>query len=94
MSARDSTDILENRKISFSCQDLNSGTLRLLVGKPAEGNGLLGSPTYREKENIKVNLKELGFEGLGVEGDKGGGQGAFAKEFAEEVGDFEGDGEG
>jgi hypothetical protein len=55
--ARDSTDILENRKISFSCQDLNPESLRLLAGKPAEGNGLLGSPTYREKENIKVDLK-------------------------------------
>jgi hypothetical protein len=47
LSARDSTDILESRKISYFCQDLNPVSPRLLVGKPAEGNGLLGSPIYR-----------------------------------------------
>jgi hypothetical protein len=37
---------------------------RVLVGKP-EGKGLLGRPRFRWKDNIKMDLQELGFFGMG-----------------------------
>jgi hypothetical protein len=35
---------------------------RVLIGM-LEGKKLLGSPRYRWNDNIKMNLKELGWEG-------------------------------
>jgi hypothetical protein len=39
------------------------GVYRVLVGKP-EGRKLLGRPRRRWKDNIKMNLQEVGFWGM------------------------------
>ena len=35
----------------------------VFVGKP-EGKRLLGRPRHRRKDNVKMNLQEVGFEGM------------------------------
>jgi hypothetical protein len=37
---------------------------RALMGKP-EGTGLLERPRHRWEDNIKMDLKEIGWEGVG-----------------------------
>ena len=39
------------------------GIYRILVGKP-EGKRLLGRPRHRWEDNIKVDLQEVGCEGM------------------------------
>jgi hypothetical protein len=41
----------------------SSGVCRSLVGKP-EGNGPLGRPRRRWDDNIKMDLQEVGYEGM------------------------------
>jgi len=40
------------------------GVYRVLVGKP-EGKGLLGIPRRRWEDNIRIDLQEMGFGGMG-----------------------------
>jgi hypothetical protein len=40
------------------------GTYRILVGKPG-GRRPLGRPRYKWKDNIKMDLQEVGWGGLG-----------------------------
>jgi hypothetical protein len=37
---------------------------RVLMGKPKR-KGLLGSPIYRQNNNITINLREIGWGGMG-----------------------------
>jgi len=39
------------------------GMYRVLVGKP-EGKSLLGRPRHRWEDNIKMDLQEVGCEGM------------------------------
>jgi hypothetical protein len=39
------------------------GVYRILVGKP-EGNRQLGRPRRRQKDNIKIDLQEVGWGGM------------------------------
>jgi hypothetical protein len=39
------------------------GVYRVLVGKP-EGKRPLGRPKHRWEDNIKMDLQEVGFEGM------------------------------
>jgi hypothetical protein len=39
------------------------GVYRVLVGKP-EGKGPLGRPWHRWEDNIKIDLQEIGCEGM------------------------------
>jgi hypothetical protein len=39
------------------------GTCRVLVGKP-EGKGLLERPRHRCKYTVKIDLQELGWQGM------------------------------
>jgi hypothetical protein len=41
----------------------NRNTCRILVGKP-EGNKPLGRPRYRWMDNIKMDLREIGWDGM------------------------------
>jgi hypothetical protein len=38
-------------------------TFRIFVRKP-DGKGLLGTPRYRWDDNIRMDLRELGWEGV------------------------------
>ena len=40
------------------------GICRVLVGKP-EGKSPLGKPRHRWEDNFKVDLKEIGWKGVG-----------------------------
>jgi hypothetical protein len=42
------------------------GVYKVLVGKP-EGKRRLGRPRHRRKENIKLNLQEVGCGGYGLD---------------------------
>jgi hypothetical protein len=43
------------------------GVYRVLVGKP-EGKRLLGRSRHRQEDNIKMDLQEVGFEGMDLIG--------------------------
>jgi hypothetical protein len=49
------------RECSTNCEKRNA--YRILVGKP-EGNGSLGRPKRRWVDNIKMDLSEIGYNGM------------------------------
>jgi hypothetical protein len=49
--------------LKTGCMGETRGVYRVLVGKP-EGNRPLGRPRRRWKDYIKVNLQEVGCEGM------------------------------
>jgi hypothetical protein len=52
--------IAQNKNYTFHVWDI--GTYRVLVGKP-EGKKPLGIPGLRWQNNIKMDLKEIGWDG-------------------------------
>jgi hypothetical protein len=46
-----------------ACMGGNRSTYRVLVGNP-EGKRPLERPTYRREDNVKMNLKGKGLEGV------------------------------
>jgi hypothetical protein len=45
------------------CTEEKGNAYKILVGK-AEGKSLLGRSRYRWKDNIKIDLKGIGWEGV------------------------------
>jgi hypothetical protein len=56
-------DKIENNEMGEACSAEGRGVYRVLVGKP-EGKRPLGRPRHRRKDNIKMDLQEVGCEGL------------------------------
>ena len=58
-------DQTEKKEVGESCSTYGerTGVYRVLVGKP-EGKSPLGRPGRRWKDNIKVDLQEVGWDGL------------------------------
>jgi hypothetical protein len=48
---------------AFSTNGVKRNAYRILVGKP-EGKRSLGRPSYRWVDNIKINLREIGWDGM------------------------------
>jgi len=46
-----------------ACMGEGSTVQRVLVGKP-EGTRPLGRPKHRQEDNIKIDLQEVGCEGM------------------------------
>jgi hypothetical protein len=44
------------------CVEEGRGVYRILVGRP-KGKGLLGRPRRRWKDNIKMDIREIGIDG-------------------------------
>ena len=56
---------IEKNEMGGACSAFGGekGVYRVLVGKP-EGNRPLGRPRRRWEDNIKMNLQEMGCEGV------------------------------
>jgi hypothetical protein len=54
---------IEYLNTSLSYTGVRRGVYRVLVGKP-EGKKPLGRPRYRRENDIKMNLQEVGYEGM------------------------------
>jgi hypothetical protein len=59
--------VIKSRKMSWAgnvaCMGESRGLYRVLVGKP-EGKRPLGRPRSRWKDNIRMVLQEVGYEGV------------------------------
>jgi hypothetical protein len=60
--------VIKSRRLGLvghvACIGERGGAYRVLVGKP-EGKRPLGKPRHRWEDNIKMNLKEEGWRGMG-----------------------------
>jgi hypothetical protein len=55
--------MIESRRMSWTGHVARMGEKRILVGKP-EGKKPLGRPRRRWVDNIKMDLREMGWYGL------------------------------
>jgi hypothetical protein len=59
--------VIKSRRLRWvgyvTCMGKSSGAYRVLVGKP-EGRRLLGRSTHRWVDNNKMNLRDVGWEGV------------------------------
>ena len=58
-------DKMEKNEMGWACSTMGDrrGVQRVLVGKP-EGQRPLGSHRHRWEDNIKIDLQEVGCEGM------------------------------
>jgi hypothetical protein len=55
--------MIKSRRMRWAILEEKRNAYRLLVGKP-EGKRLLGRPRRRWVDNIKINLTEIGWDGM------------------------------
>jgi hypothetical protein len=56
--------MLQNKRRKEACMEEMRNAYKILVGKP-KGKRPLGRPRYRLEDNIKIDLRKIGLEGVG-----------------------------